>query len=359
MTSSNATARKRGSAFLAKRALLVLAVAAVVLVVAGAIYQAVATEIDQRSVFPAPGEMVGVQGHRLHLNCVGDGSPTVVLEAGGGYTSVEWSAWIQPEVASKTRVCAYDRAGTGWSEPEPGSADAAQIAGELHTLLSGAGEDGPFVLVGHSLGGLYERVYADRFPEDIAGMVLVDSSHPAQFERLGTESTVVANRVAGVVGPPLARLGVPRLLDLFPPSPDLPSLQRDQRRRLYYTTPHLVATFEELGEIPATLRQGRSTGTLENRPLAVVSAADHGTAALADSEIEARRMEREIQGMQAGFTSLSSDSTHRVIEGSTHVSLVVQQSHAKQTSAEILRVVDAVRTGRTLGEQSPRGRTGQ
>jgi hypothetical protein len=94
-----------------------LVVVLLMLAVAGAIYQAIATEVDQRSAFPGPGEMVDVGGHRLHMNCLGEGSPTVVLEAGGGYTSVEWSAWVQPEVAEQTRVCAYDRAGTGWSEP--------------------------------------------------------------------------------------------------------------------------------------------------------------------------------------------------------------------------------------------------
>jgi pimeloyl-ACP methyl ester carboxylesterase len=103
-----------------RRALLWSLVALLVALAVGAIYQAIATEIDQRAAFPGPGEMVDVGERRLHMNCVGQGSPTVVLDAGLGYTSVEWSGWVQPEVAKRTRVCAYDRAGMGWSEPEPG-----------------------------------------------------------------------------------------------------------------------------------------------------------------------------------------------------------------------------------------------
>jgi hypothetical protein len=102
-----------------RKALLWSLVALLVALVVGAIYQAIATQMDQREAFPGPGEMVDVGEHRLHLNCLGQGSPTVVVDGGWGYTSVEWSGWVQPEVANHTRVCAYDRAGMGWSEPAP------------------------------------------------------------------------------------------------------------------------------------------------------------------------------------------------------------------------------------------------
>jgi pimeloyl-ACP methyl ester carboxylesterase len=90
---------------------------------------------------------------------------------------------VQPEIAKTTRVCAYDRAGMGWSEPGPEPRDARQISGELHTLLEGANIEGPYVLVGHSTGGLHARMYADRYSDEVAGVVLVDSSHPEQFTR--------------------------------------------------------------------------------------------------------------------------------------------------------------------------------
>jgi pimeloyl-ACP methyl ester carboxylesterase len=220
-----------------RKALLWSVVALLVALVVGGIYQAIATEIDQREAFPTPGEMVDVGEHRLHLNCLGQGSPTVVLDGGWGYTSVEWSGRVQPEVANHTRVCAYDRPGMGWSEPEPGAPDATQTTAELHTLLQEADEEGPYVLVGHSLAGLYSRIYAERYPEEVSGMVLVDSTHPDQFEGSGLALTI--NRVVGIVGPLIARAGIPRVFDLYPSHPELPPLQREQSDSLYYRTPHL------------------------------------------------------------------------------------------------------------------------
>ena len=119
------------------KALLGSIVALLALAVAGAIYQAIATERAEEA-YPPPGEMVGVGGHSLHINCVGQGSPTVVLDAGSGGFSAQWVR-VQREVSGTTRVCAYDRAGMGWSEMGPDPRDATQITGELHTLLSKAG----------------------------------------------------------------------------------------------------------------------------------------------------------------------------------------------------------------------------
>jgi pimeloyl-ACP methyl ester carboxylesterase len=314
-----------------RKATLWSLVALLVALVIGAIYQAIATEIDQRAAFPGPGEMVDVGEHRLHMNCVGQGSPTVVLDAGWGYTSVEWSGWVQLEVAKHTRVCAYDRAGMGWSDPEPGPPNAAQTTAELHALLREADEEAPYVLVGHSLAGLYSRVYADRYPEEVAGMVLVDSSHPDQFE--GSELALTMNKAAGILGPIIAWTGIPRVFNLYPSNPELPPLQREQSDSLYYRTPHQVAVFEEMGTIPETMEKARGTGTLGEKPLVVVSAADH------DAQTEA---------FQEELTSLSSNSTQRVVEGSTHLSVVVDRDHARQTSEEIVEVVEAVRTGQPL-----------
>ena len=159
--------------------LLGLVVALLVLAVAGAIYQAIATERAERA-YPPPGQMVGVGGHSLHINCVGRGSPAVVLDAGSGGFSAHWVR-VQRAGSGTTRVCSYDRAGMGWSEMGPEPRDAKQISNELHALLEGAGIEGPYVLVGHSYGGLYARIYAARYSEEVAGVALVDSSHPEQF----------------------------------------------------------------------------------------------------------------------------------------------------------------------------------
>src|SRR5215207_7597931 len=171
---SQGTRPRRGWGSWIRRGLVWMITGLLALAVIGAIYQAIATQIDQRT-YPPPGEMVDVGTHSLHINCIGQGSPTVILESGLGTMSADW-ANVQPEVANTTRVCAYDRAGTGWSEPGPEPRDSQQIARELHTLLGNAGIDDPYVLVGQSFGGLYVRMYASRYPKEVEGMVLVDAS---------------------------------------------------------------------------------------------------------------------------------------------------------------------------------------
>src|SRR5215210_8415169 len=135
------------------RPLLGLVVVLLALAVVGAMYQAIATELAERA-YPPPGGMVDVGGYSLHINCMGQGSPTVVLDAGSGAFSAQWVR-VQQEVSDTTRVCAYDRAGMGLSEMGPDPRDANQVASELHTLLKGAGIEGPYVLLGHSFGGMY------------------------------------------------------------------------------------------------------------------------------------------------------------------------------------------------------------
>jgi pimeloyl-ACP methyl ester carboxylesterase len=133
-----------------------------------------------------PGDaLVDIGGRRLHVSCTGIGSPTVILEAGLGDSSETWKA-VQPAVAGFTRVCAYDRAGKGTSDPDPRPAfrTSRVIVEDLSRLLRAAPVSGPYVLVGHSLGGAHIRLYATRFPQDIVGMVLVDASHEDQYTRI-------------------------------------------------------------------------------------------------------------------------------------------------------------------------------
>jgi pimeloyl-ACP methyl ester carboxylesterase len=126
-----------------------------------------------------PGKLIDAGGHRLHINCTGKSEPTIVMEAGAGDFSFDWSL-VQPKVARFARACTYDRAGYAWSEAGPTPRTMQQIVYELHTGLHNAGIKSPYVLVGHSLGGLIVRVFANQYPKEVAGMVLVDSSHEDQ-----------------------------------------------------------------------------------------------------------------------------------------------------------------------------------
>lgn len=150
----------------------------VFIALAGATYQGVATALERRE-FPKPGRMVDVGGHQLHIHCVGKGTPIVVLEAPAAGLSAAWG-WVQPDVAKTTRVCAYDRAGLGWSESREGGFQPGAMVDELHGLLKGAGELGPYVMVGQGLGASLVEAFAGRHGADVASLILVDQPSPAR-----------------------------------------------------------------------------------------------------------------------------------------------------------------------------------
>jgi pimeloyl-ACP methyl ester carboxylesterase len=329
------------------KVLLWLVVVLLVLAVAGAIYQAIATERAERA-YPPPGEMLDVGGYGLHIDCVGRGSPTVVLDAGSGLFSAQWVR-VQRQVSGTTRVCAYDRAGMGWSEMGPDPRDAKQITSELHTLLTKAGIEGPYVLVGHSFGGMYMQTYAVRYPDEVAGVALVDSStDPDQFDQRpqAQDSNEPQKQRSGVV-PQLerfgislpARLGIVRLLSyLDPASPELPQKQRAQTDALAPSTREFTTYVLEFLAPTQTLRLG-TPGSLENKPLAVVTA---------PKQAQPGWLEH-----QEKLATLSPNSIHRVVKGATHESLLYEKRDSQATSAAIVEVVVAVRNDRPLAQENP------
>ena len=160
---------------------LLIAVVVAVLF-AGFLYENI-SETRERRFHPMPGQLVDIGGYKLHIDCTGQGSPTVILDAGMGDSFLSWHK-VQPEIAKFTRVCSYDRAGLGYSDSSPRPRTTRVFVDELHRLLQHAGITGPVVLVGHSMGGFDVRLYASLYRNEVAGLVLVDSSHPEQQKRL-------------------------------------------------------------------------------------------------------------------------------------------------------------------------------
>ena len=245
--------------------------------VGGLLYQAIGTALDARRYQP-PGQLIAVNGTVMHLSCMGQGSPTVVLESGGGAWSLDWSR-VQPAIAKLTQTCAYDRAGYGWSEPRATPRTSKNIVRDLHALLSAARLNGPYVLVGNSFGGYTVRLFASEFPRQVAGMVLVDVSHENQPSPMPSEcweQGIANNQVARF----LVGLGFVRLAGLFHLLPELeqtverfPPEVRPAARAGYYRTQTydtLAAEFATYGQSSSQVRA--APARLEDTPLHVLVA---------------------------------------------------------------------------------------
>ena len=216
-----------------------------VLILIGATYQGVATALERRR-YPHPGQLVDVGGHQLHIYCVGEGSPIVVLEAPAGTMSAIWG-WVQPQVAKTTRVCSYDRAGLGWSEAGDKPYDPGRVPEELHALLAAAKQPPPYVLVGHSLGASFVRAYAGRYSPDVMALVLVD---PPSGET-GPNHSLTA------VLPWFARVGLLRASNyLSDEAGGLPARDEESLKAFFNRPDHLTRAASEVSQWREAVRLG-------------------------------------------------------------------------------------------------------
>ena len=323
---------------LVKRIMMWFGVVMVVLVASGFIYQAIATTIDRRN-YPPPGQMVDVGGYRLHLYCAGEnvtGDPTIILEQGLGNTSAAW-ARVQSGIAQTTRVCAYDRAGMGWSDPSPEPRDAEQIAAELHSLLQNAAIPGPYVLVGWSYGGLYVRAFAGQYPNEVSGIVLLDASHPDQWSSTpaGLAQYETFSRLY-TIAPTLARLGVMRVQGFFQPDSGLPAPYNGAIKAFYAATKDWDAQSAEFLASAATSQQVRGLPSLGDMPLIVLTATEHGTPP---------DMEQQWQGFQNELALLSTNSVHEIVPRANHASFWLDPETAETSVAAVLQVLAALHSG--------------
>ena len=319
-----------------RRWLLYPVIALLALAAVGGGYETVREAADANA-YPMPGRLIDVGGHGLHLSCTGSGSPTVVLEPGGGEMSSNLG-WITPAVARGTRVCVYDRAGRGWSEPADTAQDGMQIATDLHTLLQRGDVPGPYVLAGHSFGGLYVQTFAARYPDEVAGMVLVDSTAPAPATKPRAASPGnggsydIVGRVSALVSAS-ARLGLGRLYGRFDYD-SLPPRSRDEVRASGATASNLRSTIDEYVQANASIEQAASLVDFADKPLVVLTAESGSSAAWFAA--------------QDDMATLSTNSVHRVIDGATHEDLVADEADATATTQAILDVVSSVRSPRAL-----------
>jgi len=302
-------------------------------------YETVREAMDA-SAYPMPGQLVDVGGHRLHLNCMGSGSPTVILQPGGGdFSSV--MGWIAPAVAAQTRVCVYDRAGRGWSEPADGAQDATQIAADLHALLQRGNVPGPYVLAGHSFGGLYELTHANLYPADVAGMVLIDSTNPATVADPAkatpydsSSNDAVTDRVAALAAA-AARLGLVRLIGTASYG-DLPPQARDEVRAKTATADYASGWINEFVQANASGAEAAMLTDFAEKPLVVLTAG---------AETDATH-----DAAQSKLATLSKNSSHRVVDGASHPGLITDQQYAKATTQAILDLVTSVRNNQPLAK---------
>jgi len=322
--------------------LLMLLVAILAVLTVGFVYEQVGRAHDARNLPPRIGRAVNVNGRSMNLYCSGEGTPTVIFESGGDEPGYSWLP-VQPKVAQFTRACWYDRAGIGWSDPPPQPRTSASITGDLHELLRAAGEKPPYVLVGASVGGEYVRVFAARFPAEVAGMVLVDSSHPDQHEpafMLGPMNRMSSTerRLICAATPLAVRFGLLRfLLPRSRQSSATPGFTAEEARILntLEDQPRSVAAAGEQSCAAtrggAVIEEGgtgnpevdgaaRRAGILDDRPLVVLTA---GRYFAPDDPLMAKEAANFhdvwVHQLQASLARLSTRGRQIVVENAGHV----------------------------------------
>jgi pimeloyl-ACP methyl ester carboxylesterase len=315
---------KRRHRFRPLRKLLHVAIGLLLFALIGVGYQIVGM-LQDRKQYPPPGQLIDVGGYKLHLYCTGEGSPTVILDAMGPGWSIYWSQ-VQPEIAKVTRVCSYDRAGFGWSDTGRLPRIGRRMAGELHQLLTNGGISGPYVLVGHSLGGFVARLYRQAHPNDVVGIVLVDAGHERQFDQMEFRKFAAPGKTLFPIIRAITALGLTRLLislDLAPsffatqesgvPADIRPLLRAGWTQSRYFKT-----MAYEGAALEDTAGQTGMAGSLGSLPLTVITATGPTWWPDMPTSVDPTRFRKMWLKFQSDLMKLSTNSRQVFADRSSH-----------------------------------------
>ena len=324
--------RRRGCLFYIWRGPKWLGIALVVLVLLGIGYQTIATEIDRRTYEPR-GQIYTVNGIHMHMICQGEGSHTVVLQADGGAESTYWY-WVQSQLAEHTRVCAYDRAGLGWSDAASTPRNPVTIVGELHALLEEADVQPPYIMAGHSYGTILARVYATQYPQEVTGFALVDSYTVGIVEQSELDNARLPYYLANGSLYVMQWMGVARFIlpgqfgEMGYPSEIIPEMVALHTRNQSLATDTAEKGIDAYLELA---RESATAGDLDDVPMAVLWASE----SYANYDMNA----------MLEVAAYSSNSVTRVIDGANHGSILGTEQYAQQVTDAILNVIEAIQTG--------------
>jgi pimeloyl-ACP methyl ester carboxylesterase len=344
-----------------RRIALTLVAVLVLAVLVGSGYEWMGRRLAVRD-FPPPGTLVDVGGRRLHLDCRGSGAPTVVLVSGLDINgAAAWSA-VHDSIAATSRTCAYSRAGIMWSDPSPDPVTARGVADDLHATLTRAGERPPFVLVGHSLGGPYIMTYTREHGAEVAGLVMVDASHPDQMQRMAAIAPAAADPSAAItpmrIAAALSWTGIVRAATSA--TPRMPNQDEANARAISAYASHSIdGALKEMDALAATLADAGSFRQLGDRPLFVLSAmrpvTDAERATLELSEEEGRAFKALWRTMQEEEAAWSSRSQHRLLDDASHY---IQYDRPDAVIEAVRSVVDSVRATPATPATAPTAGTG-
>ncbi len=336
-----------------KRILLGLLALLILLVAVGAIYEALGRRSAEAN-YPPRGKLVDVGGRKMHIDCRGTGSPAVILESGlGTGGTLDWTL-VHDEISGFTRTCAYDRAGIMWSDPKDTPQRASAVVDDLHALLKGAGINDPLVLVGHSIGGPYTRTYVGKYGDQVAGLVMVDPSHPDQVARLGKvvgvnvdpkqSSTIMHAATA------LAWTGLTRFMISRGDKPKLRTAAETKRLggaleiSAAYGSTSVTGSRSELEGFDDTMDDARAVHSFGSRPLIVLTAMAPMTPAqlkgLGLKAEDGARFKQEWKQLHAEQAAFSTRGRQQVVPDATHY---IQVDRPEVVIAAVREVVDTVR----------------